>query len=295
MEPLACGQWPNSCLSWWSASALVMHPETPMRSFLLALSSLLPLLAMPLAAAEIVAHRGASFDAPENTVASFRLAWEQGTDAAELDIHQSKDGKIVVIHDATTKRNIGVDRPVLEQTLEELRTLDAGSWKGAAWKGEKLPTLDEALATIPAGKRLFIEIKCSAAVLPELERVIQASGKKAAQLVIIAFDYDTIAQAKKRFPEIPAFWLAGYKVDKQTGKGTELEPLLAKAKAAGVDGLDLDFKFPIDAAFVAAAKAQGLQIHVWTVDDAETARRLAAAGVAGITTNRPGWLREQLK
>jgi len=250
---------------------------------------------MPLVASEIIAHRGASFDAPENTVAAFRLAWEQGTDAAELDIHQTKDGQIIVIHDATTKRNVGVDRPVVDQTLEELHALDAGSWKGAAWKGEKLPTLAEALATIPDGRRLFIEIKCSAAVLPELERVLKASGKKPAQLVLIAFDYATITQAKKLFPNIPAFWLAGYKVDPQTGRAPELEPLLAKAKAAGVDGLDLDFKFPIDATFVNAAKAAGLQIYVWTVDDAGVARRLAAAGVAGITTNRPGWLRTQLK
>src|SRR5262245_4724666 len=94
---------------------------------------------------EIVAHRGASYDAPENTLASLKLAWEQKADASEFDVFLSKDGKIVVIHDADTKRTAGVDKKVVSQTLDELRALDVGSWKNAKFKGEKIPTLDEML------------------------------------------------------------------------------------------------------------------------------------------------------
>src|SRR5262245_27937128 len=77
---------------------------------------------------EVVAHRGASDEAPENTLAAFRLGFEQA-DAVELDLHLSKDGHAIVIHDKTTKRTAGLDRPVAEQTLEELKALDAGGWK----------------------------------------------------------------------------------------------------------------------------------------------------------------------
>ena len=246
-------------------------------------------------AVEIIAHRGASQDAPENTLASFRLGWEQRADADELDIYLTKDGQVVVIHDATTKRTTGVDKKVADATLEELRSLDSGSVKGARWAGEKIPTLAEALATIPDGKRMFIEIKCGPEVLPALERVMKESGKKAEQLVIIGFGYDTMKQARERFPQAPIYWLAGYKEDKVTGKFPEIDELIAKTKEARLDGLNLHYKFPIDAAFVGKVKAAGLKLYAWTVDDPVVAKKLAEAGVDGITTDRPGWLREQLK
>ncbi len=248
-----------------------------------------------LGAVEIIAHRGASHDAPENTLASFRLGWEQKADADELDIYLTQDGRIVVIHDADTKRTTGVGGAISNRTLKELRTLDAGSWKGPRWKGEKLPTLDEALATIPEGRRMFIEIKCGPEVLPILEPALRASGKRPEQLVLIGFSYATMKEARKRFPQLPIYWLVGYDGQKGTGKPSETEMLIRKARAAKFDGLDLDFKFPIDPEFVSKVKAAGLRLYVWTVDDAAVARRLTAAGVDGITTNRPGWLRDRLK
>src|SRR3954467_2541534 len=141
---------------------------------------------------EIIGHRGASYDAPENTVASFKLGWEQQADADELDIYLSKDGQVVVMHDPNTKRTAGADRKIVDQTFEELRQLDAGVWKGPQWAGEKIPTLAEALATMPDGKRFFIEIKSGSEILPELEKVLEASGKRPEQLVIIGFGYETM-------------------------------------------------------------------------------------------------------
>ena len=92
-------------------------------------------------AVEIMGHRGASYDAPENTMASFRLAWEQHADACELDVHLSKDQKVVVIHDKTTKRLAGVDKPVVDQTFDELRQLDVGRWKNERFTNERIPLL----------------------------------------------------------------------------------------------------------------------------------------------------------
>lgn len=101
----------------------------------------------------ITAHRGASYDAPENTLAAINLAWEQGADAIEADFYLTRDGQIVAFHDRTAKRTGGVDRAVESMTLAELKQLDVGSWKSAAFAGEPVPTFVEVLANIPAGKR----------------------------------------------------------------------------------------------------------------------------------------------
>jgi glycerophosphoryl diester phosphodiesterase len=89
----------------------------------------------------IIAHRGESFDAPENTLAAINLAWERGAEAVEIDIQFSKDRELVVIHDTDTKRLAGIDKKVVDQTLEELKKLDVGVWKDIQFKGERVPTI----------------------------------------------------------------------------------------------------------------------------------------------------------
>lgn len=241
---------------------------------------------------EIVGHRGASFDAPENTAAAIKLAWEQKADAAEFDVYLTKDGKLVVIHDATTKRTTGTDLKVADATLEELRKLDAGKWKGEKFAGEKLPTLDEVLATVPVGKRVFIEIKCGPEAVPEMDRVIKASKLKPEQTCVISFNADVVAASKKTRPDLQALWIVSLNTK---GKPKTAEELIAKAKAVKADGLDLSATPAVlDKAFGDKVKAAGLKFYVWTVDDAELAKKMIAAGAESITTNRPGWLREQL-
>lgn len=245
-------------------------------------------------ALEIVAHRGASFDAPENTLASFKLGYQQNADADELDIYLTTDNKIVVIHDGNTARTAGVTNKVAKQSFDQLRRLDVGKW--GKWQdknfSEKIPSLDEALALIPDGKRLFIEIKCGPEVLPELEQALQRAGKKPEQTVIIGFGYETMQQTKARLPHLTVCWLASR--DAKTKEYPPVADLIQKAKAAKLDGLDLEQGFPIDAAFVQKVHQAGLKLYTWTVDDAAVAQKEAAAGVDGITTNRPQWLREQL-
>ena len=250
----------------------------------------------PALAMEIIAHRGASHDAPENTLAAFRLGWQQHADACELDTWLTADGHAIVTHDADTKRVTGIAKKIATSTLAELRALDAGTWRDPRWSGEKLPTLTEALATIPDGKRLFIEIKCGPEILPELARVIAASGKQATQLVIISFSLQVCADAKKLFPKIPVLLLSSLKQNPMTRAWTpRAETLIAKAVAAHLDGLDIDAKPGLDAEFIRQTHAAGLKCFTWTVDKPEVARRLRDAGIDGLTTNRPGWLREQLR
>lgn len=250
---------------------------------------------LAITAAEIVAHRGASYDAPENTLAAMKLAWEQKADAIELDLWVSKDGRIVVSHDGDTKRTAGVPKKIADQTWEELQKLDVGAWKDPRFKGERFPALEAILATVPAGKRAVLEIKCGPEILEELAKTIQKSGRKPEELAIIAFNYETLRQSKEMFPQIEHYFLHGYKADAKTGKLPELKPLIELAHAAAFDGLDLHFDWPITKAFVAELDDADLKLLVWTVDDPAIARRLIEAGVKSITTNRPEWLRQQLQ
>jgi glycerophosphoryl diester phosphodiesterase len=277
-----------------------LRPPNPIRAAAIAvLASLLMSFSHPSAAApavEIIAHRGASHDAPENTLAAAREAWKQSADALEIDIHLTGDNRLLVIHDATTKRTTGVDLKVSETPLEKLRQLDAGLWKGEPWKGEKLPVLEEVLPLVPPGKRIFIEIKSGLETLPELKRVLAASPLKPAQMVVIGFSYETMAAVKRDFPALEVYWLSSFKEDKQTGAfQPSISELIEKAKQAGFEGLNLSFRGPLDAQSIAEIKAAGLKAFVWTVNDADVARALVQAGIDGITTDRPEWLREQLK
>ncbi|MES2658495.1 MAG: glycerophosphodiester phosphodiesterase [Verrucomicrobiota bacterium] len=244
----------------------------------------------------VIAHRGASVDAPENTLSAFKEAWNQKSDGIELDIHLTKDGRIVVIHDGSTKRTTGKNLVVKDHSLEELRRLDAGAWKGKKWKNDLIPTLEETLETLPAGKQVYIEIKCGPEVLQELARVISKSGKSMEQLRIIAFSLETLVKAKALIPDVKTLWLVSGSKDKLTGKTIypDLAVISEKARAAGMAGLDLNIGFPLDAAAVTAIQAKGLTLAVWTINDPAAAKRFAAAGVDAINTDHPARIRSAL-
>jgi len=245
---------------------------------------------------QIVAHRGESADAPENTLAAFRLAWERGVEAIELDVHQAADGALVVIHDADTERTTGVRKIVKESALEDLESLDAGSWKGGDWAGEPIPTLDEALATVPENGVCFVEIKVGPEAVPALVESVRNSGLSPEQVVIISFHADTIAETKRRLPALRAYFLSGFRQDEATGAWSPtVEELIATAREIKADALNVSYRGPIDETFVRKVRDAGLGFYVWTVDDAGEARRLVELGVDGITTNRAAWLREQLE
>lgn len=244
-------------------------------------------------AVEIIAHRGASVDAPENTVIAMQVGFEQQAEAGELDVWISKEGRAVVIHDGDTKRVAGVAKKVSDQTLAELQQLDVGKWKDAKFAGTKIPTLEEALATVPKGKRIFVEAKCGAYGVPEILRAITASGLAPEQTVIISFHAEVIAAAKKARPDLQAYWIVAMKNDKEEVRN--LDDLIKTAHTIHADGLDLSDHPVLDAAAVQKVKEAKLGFYVWTVDDPAAAKRLVQIGVDGITTNRPGFLKEKLK
>ena len=151
-------------------------------------------------AVEIIAHRGASHDAPENTLASVQLGWERNADAVEVDVYLSKDGKIVVIHDENTKRTTGHDGLVHKMTWAQLWKLDAGNWKNKKFKGEPIPLLSQLLETIPNGKYLVIEIKCGPEIIQPLVALLKKTKTPPSKTTIISFSFEVVTAAKKQFP-----------------------------------------------------------------------------------------------
>lgn len=232
-----------------------------------------------------IAHRGASYLAPENTVASANLAWELGADAVEVDVYLAKDNRVMVIHDKDTKRtSSGKKNFVIEDTPSMvLRDLDVGSWKDEKFKGEKIPYLSEILEPVPEGKQLVVEIKSGREVIPHLQRVVEKSGKKD-QVIFISFGWKTILDTKKAFPDNNCYWLSSSK--------TGLKKRIKRAAEAGLEGINLSYKI-VDEDVMELARANNLEVLVWTVNDPAVARKMTGLGVVAITTDRPRWLKEE--
>ena len=243
---------------------------------------------------EFVAHRGASHDAPENTLPAIRLAWQRDVDAVEIDIQLTKDGQIVSMHDPNIKRYTGQDRDTVDCTLSELQALDFGAWKDDQWRGTKVATLDEILPLIPADKRMFIEIKCGEAVVPGIISAVKAAGIAPSQAAFIAFNCDVLSETKRRLPEHAAYLLASL-VDKENpgNEDAAFIKLVEKARAANLDGVDVHTT-DLTADAVDAVRKSGLQVHFWTCNDPDKAAKLVCLGFDGITTDRAAWLRREL-
>ncbi len=246
----------------------------------------------------IVAHRGASHDAPENTIAAFRLAWEEQADAIEGDFYLTKDKQIVCIHDKSTKRVAPeqCERVVAESTLACLRSVDVGVWKGRQYAGERIPTLQEVLETVPDDKQVFIEIKCGPEILPVLKPQVCASGLKAQQIVIICFNPTVVAQARKMMPQYKANWLTAYdKETEQSGWTPSREDVLESLQHTDATGLGTQGNLSVlDASFVAVLRAANKEFHVWTINEAADAQILKSLGADSITTDRPAFIRKAL-
>ena len=242
-----------------------------------------PLGSLPL----VVGHRGAAYDAPENTLASVRSGWNQGADAVEIDVYLTSDQRIVVIHDSNTKRVSGKSYDVSVTGSDILRSLDVGSWKNKDFANEKIPFLEEVIETIPRDKLLFIEIKCGPEIIPFLKNTLEMSGK-ISRCVLISFQFEALAEAKKVLPEVPMYFLSS----KVTSD--ELPALINLLKENHLDGLDINY-LSIMPEVTEICKQQKIPLAAWTVDNWESAKRLISLGVFAITTNKPGELIKVLK
>ncbi|WJH32926.1 glycerophosphodiester phosphodiesterase [Paenibacillus sp. CC-CFT747] len=235
----------------------------------------------------VIAHRGAAGEAPENTLAAFKLGLEQGCDAFELDVHLSKDGHIIVIHDGTINRTTNGTGAVADMTLEELRRYDAGSWFSEAYAGEKLPTLEEVFDLAPSGLMINVEIKGGIGAGMEETLVDLMRRKNRVETVVVSsFDFITLATLKKLEPTVRV----GLLYDNR------LEHHWKLPEAAGVETFSLHVAMRrLEAAHSADAQAHDYAVYPWTLNDETIMRKAISFGVDGIITDYPGRLRAILE
>ncbi len=241
----------------------------------------------------VVAHRGFSFEYPENTISSARGAIKAKAEGCELDVYSSRDGVIFAMHDGSFNRTTDVKSEIVdgkakpvkfnELPFEDIRRLDAGSWKDAKFAGEKIPTLDEMLAVLKKSDCWpVIEIKQAG-----IEQQVVDAVKKAEledRTVIIAFSKDVVKKIRKIAPTFPVAWLWGDKWEKSDKELVDF--LVAGAKEVDTNMLDLAHTHMSDAVIKGLNDA-GITVWCWTVDDPVRMKELRKAGAVSITTNRP--------
>lgn len=234
----------------------------------------------------IVGHRGAAGHAPENTIASFELAVELGADAVELDVQLSADGHVVALHDQTLDRTTDGRGWVGDFSLSELRRLDAGAWFGAAFCGQRIPTLNEVAVWAKGRTRLVVEIKSFPRPYPGIEArvldVLSAQGMLD-QSMLICFDHHVIRRLRDLSGDVSLGILYACR---------PLDPI-GLARSAGADLL-LPFWTFLTRQDVEAAHAAGLLVSTWSTSEPEAIQLVAAAGVDGIATDHPDVARRVL-
>ena len=257
--------------------------------------ALMILLVSPLISAQVknfeepfhfIGHRGASYLAPENTLASITLAWELGAVGAECDVMLTSDNKVILFHDKNAKKLTGKNITIKEASWEQLKSLVIipRETNRPEYNHETIPLLKDVLASIPEDLVLVIEIKTGPEILPHLQEVIEEHWKSG-QISFIAFDFKTIKQAKALYPKVPCYYLSSFKSD--------INKHLEACVESGLDGLDLRHNI-IDQELVEQCHASGLDVWCWTVNDTETAQKMKDFGVSAVTTDRPAWLKNNL-
>ena len=274
----------------------------------------------PKDAIDVIAHRGASAYAPENTLASFEKAAELGADWFELDCTLTQDGHVIVIHDDSVDRTTTGQGKAMDQTLEALKALDAGTWYAPEFAGQRLPTIEEALDLAKDRIGVYIEIKNSGNDGPVIERMVQdakAAGtmdralrdrwmtaveesgtpnlaltrsviaairarNMKRQVVIQSFSPVVCFIALAEAPEIRTEYLGGY--DKE--KPESWTSFLALGRCMRVAGFNLRHN-DLTPDMLADFHRNGETVAVWTVDKPEDMARYAEMGVDSIITNKP--------
>lgn len=236
-----------------------------------------------------IAHRGASRDCPENTIAAFDEALRQKCDAIELDLQLTRDGIPVVYHDRTLHRINGRRQRVATRELPELRRLDAGAWFDRRFAGQRIPTLSEVLARYAARTHLLLELKLRAdrATRLRLARTVAEIVREAGateRVHLLCFDPTLLDAAARAAPELRTVLNVGRLIPRgsvSTKRLTRLDAISVNVRA-------------LTRPVVAAARRAGLPLLVFTCNTVTDVDRALAAGAAGVISNRPRWLGSML-
>ncbi len=230
----------------------------------------------------IIAHRGASYTAPENTLSAFSLALSQGADGIELDVRMTLDGEIVALHDKNTRRTCRQACDVSKTLYSRIASLDAGSWKDEKFTGERIPRLSEVLDILPPDRQIYIEIKCGKEITLPLITLLRDYERLRDNIIIFGFGYETIKHIKANLREYRALWIGEFGFNL---KGSPYDRAVEMVLGAGLDG----FSTKADRVHCEhmRKRLKGMLMNVWTVDDTDDAEFFGNLGIDALTTNRP--------
>lgn len=235
-------------------------------------------------------HRGAQAYAPMNTLPAFELAIQQGAQGIELDIHRSKDGYPVVVHDFTVDHTTNVTGRVADFTLAELKALDAGTWFGAAFAGVTIPTLDEVFDLVGPHIIVNVEIKSESLEPDGVEEAVADCLQRypAARAIVSSFNPVILKRFRQIMPHMPLAYLDSVTYT-PPGFGTEAAILREDCEAWH------SHHTMTDALYMAQANALNKFVHVWTVNDPQRARELRDLGVHALITDTPDVILKALR
>ena len=232
--------------------------------------------------AQVAAHRGASSEAPENTLAAVGQAIAKRADYAEIDVQETKDGVVILLHDSNLKRTTGVDAEVSDWDYKKIRQLDAGSWFSEEYKGEMIPTLAEILETAKGKIKLNIEIKLNGTernLVHSVVRLIEVYDMTE-DCVITSFQASALKEVKKLNPDIRT----GYILKVAYGDFSGLD---------FADALSVNYSFATSI-LVNDAHDAGKEVYVWTVNSREKIINMISNGVDMVITDHPAFARETI-
>jgi glycerophosphoryl diester phosphodiesterase len=232
---------------------------------------------------EITAHRGASGHAPENTIASVKEAINMKAQFAEIDVQETSDGEIILLHDGSLNRTTGFDKNIWEASYADVKKLDAGSWFSEKYKGEPVPLFSSLLDSVKGKIGLNIELKTNGHEQKLADRAVKILKDKKCDksCYFTSFSYNQVKRVKEIDPEI------------KTGLIFSSYPAEFDVFTGNFEILSVGYNL-VDADFVKKAKENHKEIHVWTVDDEKEMQRLIDLGVTSIITNYPDRLQKLL-
>ena len=237
----------------------------------------------------VVAHRGASMEAPENTLPAYIKAWDQGVDAIELDVRETKDKRLICIHDDSLGRVSESEYTVSQETLAALKTIDVGGFRSKKFANIYIPQLKEAFDCKPKKSKIFVEIKPSKISFNELNKMVETDVMSKLNTHFLGFYPNVVKALIKRFDIpatlsiIPAFFDYDYE---------KISSLLEKSKSFGISQ-QIDSKKSMN--LIKKFKEEGKYCITWTVNNKKYMRGLIELGVDAIITDNPKKLLKVIK